>query len=323
MPRDSAAARAAAAAAPPPPPPPAPAGGGAAPKAGGAAPKAPIKPQAAGGTAPKKPTAPAAPKAPVAPAAPQVQPIPGESSFSTAARELAPRESELRRRAREEDTARADRVVRMREYEQRLARVRDMRAGGAGARVAPTTGTKFTVTPREGEKAQTIAENAPTLGSSLSTMFERSRPETSAPLNDTPEFARQAERLGERYTQHVRALADLDALRQQYEDKKKSGYIPEDAALRQKLSTEEIPVYTTPTRAEAAQGARPGVRIRKRTPEEVDAVLSGGPSGPEAKLREIAQQTRTTNQELARTISDLKQYGFENEADVARSFPVK
>jgi len=279
MPRDSAAARATAAAAPPPPPP-APAGGGAAPKAGGTAPKAPaaVKPKA---------VAPAAPKAPVAPAAPQVQPIPGESSFSTAARELAPRESELRRRAREEDTGRAEQVARTREYEQRLARVREVRKGG---KYVPTEATEFKVSPSATRPARTIT-TAPALGMPGESLWstQPSRPTVSAPLNDVTEFARQAEQLGAKYARLQGALTELDQLRRKYEGER---------ALR-----------------------RPsvGMDLSRRNPLEVLAGRSPT-SEADVKLRDLAQRTRAANQETAQTIQDLKQYGFADQEDVDRAF---
>ena len=291
MPRDSAAARAAAAAAPPPPPPPAPAGGGAAPKAGGTAPKAPaaVKPKAVAPAAPKAPVAPAAPAAPIAPTAPAVA---GERRYGAASPfgvpTLLSSPEELPRKV----TRETELPLRMPEYEQRLARVREMRKGG---KYVPAEATEFKVAPSSTRPARTIT-TAPSFG--MDTKYtgapgfgetERSRPAVSAPLSDTAEFARQAEQLGAKYAKLQGTLAELDQLRRKYESER---------ALR-----------------------RPsvGAELSRRNPLEV---LAGRApmSDADTKLREIAQRTRAANQETAQTIQDLKQYGFAGQEDVDRAF---
>lgn len=283
MPRDSAAARATAAAAPPPPPPPAPAGGGAAPKAGGTAPKA-VAP-----AAPKAPVAPAAPAAPIAPTAPAVA---GERRYGAASPfgvpTLLSSPEELPRKV----TRETELPLRMPEYEQRLARVREMRKGG---KYVPAEATEFKVAPSSTRPARTIT-TAPSFG--MDTKYtgapgfgetERSRPAVSAPLSDTAEFARQAEQLGAKYAKLQGTLAELDQLRRKYESER---------ALR-----------------------RPsvGAELSRRNPLEV---LAGRApmSDADTKLREIAQRTRAANQETAQTIQDLKQYGFADQEDVDRAF---
>jgi hypothetical protein len=260
-----------------------------APKAAPVAPKvapasgATTKPAAPKAAAPTPPAAPAAPPAPepATPAAAGERRYGAPSPFGVSTLQDQP--SYLPRQVTRETTL----PLRMPEYEQRLARVRELRQDGK-LRIVPTEAVEFKVSPSPSRRPATIS-TAPAIGGRGSLWEARpENPTKSAPLDSPAEFAKQAEQLGTKYAQLQGTIQELDQLRRKYELEKKS----------QPLTVSEL------------SRRNPLEVLAGRTPvREVDR-----------KLADVARRTRAANQDVAQTIVDLRQYGFTDQNDVERAF---
>jgi hypothetical protein len=223
---------------------------------------------------------------------------------------------------------------RLPEYEERIARVRAMRQAGAlGEKSAAPMPVMITrtvpgMTFREEDTrmpAGVVESTTQVGGKTRGAQAAASPSALAAPVDDTMEFARRAERLGAKYASYQSTLAELDALRQQYEAQKKSMQGTEDPELRKKLREEDILVPAADlTEAELAAGGVPRMERRKRTAAEVDAMLRARPGGAQTeldtKLKDVARRTQAARYGALQTAADLKQFGFEDQADIERTF---